>query len=70
MQSHSQATPAQLGELQRITAQMPWFADAQILLLKALKQHDRSAFRERLPLLSLYATHRPLLMERLQTAAR
>jgi hypothetical protein len=55
------STTKHLTALQQITTEAPWFADAQVLLLKVMKQQNMPDFVERFPFVSLYATHREML---------
>jgi hypothetical protein len=55
--------------IRMVAQKIPWFADAQILLLKTLKEQEHSDFAEMLPKLSLYATNRKMLMEYLHSVA-
>ncbi|GHT15270.1 hypothetical protein AGMMS4956_14870 [Bacteroidia bacterium] len=60
-------TLQQLEQLALLATQKEWFADAQILLLKAMKQHNYPNFEQRLGFASLYATHREQLSAYLQS---
>jgi hypothetical protein len=55
------ATTKHLKALQQMTTEAPWFADAQVLLLKVMKQQNMPEFVERFPFVSLYVTHREML---------
>jgi len=50
-------------ELMTMIDETPWFADAQILRLKMLKEQGYASYAKSLPKLSLYATHREYLAE-------
>jgi hypothetical protein len=66
MQPQTLSRMADYAALQQMTEHTPWFADAQILRLKMMKEQDHPDFAKMLPHLSLYATHRKTLVEYLQ----
>ncbi|GHT67713.1 hypothetical protein FACS189452_05960 [Bacteroidia bacterium] len=66
-QSQTVAKRKDFSAVSQMVAAMPWFADAQILLLKIMKQQNHPSYDERFALLSLYATHRETLLAELKS---
>jgi septal ring factor EnvC (AmiA/AmiB activator) len=66
-QSPTVAKRKDFAVVSQIVAAMPWFADAQILLLKIMKHQNHSAYDEQFTRLSLYATYRETLLAELKS---
>ncbi|MDR1225556.1 MAG: hypothetical protein LBK47_01485 [Prevotellaceae bacterium] len=66
-QPEVEITAKQLQAVEELVDSCPWFAYAQLVLLKAMRQNDHPFFDTRLAYASMYATDRYLLEKYLQS---